>query len=325
MSRLEILCLAALCLAAFASVPKFSLLSEKPHLGVESFALGSHRGVVAANALNAPRIGEYLYDSGRRSRGTSKERDLESGLDYFGARYYSGAMGRFGSVDPINVNILRVINPQRWNLYAYAVNNPIAFTDPDGRDAIAVKFGNAAHGLGHAGIASVHRDGKGTFADFAPKNQGSPHGAGKYTFNEFTTTLLYGSDGKPTKASLTELANELADGEKESRDSVSLAYFKTSDAETAALDAYINDARAKQSQGKQPSYWVGFRDCVWFCQNGLAKAGIGYGSSTLTVPNLQYIGSWLWADQTATGTNLPNGKATSKVCFPGEEGKQVCQ
>ena len=33
---------------------------------------------------------------------TSKERDSESGLDYFLARYYSGAQGRFTSVDPLN-------------------------------------------------------------------------------------------------------------------------------------------------------------------------------------------------------------------------------
>jgi hypothetical protein len=94
----------------------------------------------------------------------------------------SSAQGRFTSPDPISTNILRLINPQRWNMYAYAVNGPLAFTDPDGRDAIAVKFANGAHGLGHSGIASVHRYGKGRFADFGPQHSGSAHDAGKYNF-----------------------------------------------------------------------------------------------------------------------------------------------
>jgi RHS repeat-associated protein len=249
---------------------------------------------------------------------TSKERDSETGLDYFGARYMSSAQGRFTSPDPLDANLLRVLNPQRWNKYAYVVNNPLAFTDPDGLDAIAVKFGNGAHGLGHAGVVSIHHDGKGTFADFSPQHQGRAHDAGMYTFNDFKSTLVYGSDGKPTKASLTALANELADAEQQPRDSVSLAYFKTSDAETASLDAYINAARAQQSQGKQPAYWVGFRDCIAFCQNGLAKAGVpGSAPGIFDIPNLQYLRFWLLADQTATGTNPPKPKeeVTSKVCY----------
>jgi RHS repeat-associated protein len=40
---------------------------------------------------------------------TGKERDAETGLDYFGARYHSSAQGRFTSPDPISANILRVI------------------------------------------------------------------------------------------------------------------------------------------------------------------------------------------------------------------------
>jgi RHS repeat-associated protein len=63
---------------------------------------------------------------------TGKERDAEPGLDYFGARYFSGAQGRFTSPDPIYFQKEFLGDPQRWNLYAYARNNPLRFIDPTG-------------------------------------------------------------------------------------------------------------------------------------------------------------------------------------------------
>ena len=58
------------------------------------------------------------------SRFTGKERDSESGLDNFGARYISSTMGRFMSPDPF-LNSGRPENPQTWNRYTYALNNPL--------------------------------------------------------------------------------------------------------------------------------------------------------------------------------------------------------
>jgi RHS repeat-associated protein len=65
---------------------------------------------------------------------TSKERDGESGLDYFGARYYSSAQGRFTSPDPLIYTATRPGDPQQFNLYGYVRNNPMRFVDPDGKD-----------------------------------------------------------------------------------------------------------------------------------------------------------------------------------------------
>src|SRR5437016_939861 len=67
---------------------------------------------------------------------TGKERDAESGLDYFGARYHSNGLGRFITPDwsstPEPVPYANFGNPQSLNLYTYGKNNPTTFGDPDG-------------------------------------------------------------------------------------------------------------------------------------------------------------------------------------------------
>jgi RHS repeat-associated protein len=69
---------------------------------------------------------------------TGKEHDAESGLDYFGARYYGSSMGRFLSPDwsdiPDSIPYADMDNPQSFNLYSYVRNNPLSATDPDGHD-----------------------------------------------------------------------------------------------------------------------------------------------------------------------------------------------
>jgi RHS repeat-associated protein len=73
----------------------------------------------------------YLYTF-NPSRYTGKERDTESGLDNFGARYFGSTMGRFTSPDPLGFQVADYSNPQSWNFYSYAFNNPFKYTDPTG-------------------------------------------------------------------------------------------------------------------------------------------------------------------------------------------------
>jgi RHS repeat-associated protein len=67
---------------------------------------------------------------------TGKERDTESGNDYFGARYYASSMGRWMSPDfsesPVGIPYGDIENPQSFNLYGYVFNNPLKNRDPDG-------------------------------------------------------------------------------------------------------------------------------------------------------------------------------------------------
>lgn len=62
---------------------------------------------------------------------TSKERDAETGLNFFGARYMSSAQGRFTSADPL-LSSATIYNPQTWNRYSYGLNNPLKYIDPTG-------------------------------------------------------------------------------------------------------------------------------------------------------------------------------------------------
>lgn len=73
------------------------------------------------------------YDlAGPNQKFTGKERDAETGLDYFGARYMSSAQGRFTSPDPIHIMPQKLLDPQQWNMYAYVRNNPLRLIDPTG-------------------------------------------------------------------------------------------------------------------------------------------------------------------------------------------------
>lgn len=71
----------------------------------------------------------YSQPDGLRQQFTGYERDIETGLDYAKARYFSNVQGRFTGVDPISG---RATNPQTWNGYTYSGNNPLRFVDPSG-------------------------------------------------------------------------------------------------------------------------------------------------------------------------------------------------
>jgi RHS repeat-associated protein len=60
---------------------------------------------------------------------------MPNGLDYFGARYFAGVLGRFTGPDgPLNDQ--SASDPQSWNLYSYGRNNPLRNIDPTGRACV---------------------------------------------------------------------------------------------------------------------------------------------------------------------------------------------
>ena len=73
----------------------------------------------------------YVGNDGIRQQFTAKERDVETGLDYFGARYFSSSQGRFTSPDPL-LSSGKSLQPQSWNRYSYCLNGPMQYVDPKG-------------------------------------------------------------------------------------------------------------------------------------------------------------------------------------------------
>ena len=73
----------------------------------------------------------YSGGDGTRQQFTSKERDSETGLNYFLARYYSSLQGRFTSPDMPFADQSEG-DPQSWNVYTYVRNDPMNATDPLG-------------------------------------------------------------------------------------------------------------------------------------------------------------------------------------------------
>jgi RHS repeat-associated protein len=96
---------------------------------------------------------------------TGKERDAESGNDYFGARYYASSMGRWMSPDKPFAD-QHTSNPQSWNLYEYGRNNPLKNVDLNGFKVLqavlaeAVSKINSLQGgtlyIDFAGIQGLH-------------------------------------------------------------------------------------------------------------------------------------------------------------------------
>ena len=75
-----------------------------------------------------------------RHRFTGKERDQETGLDFFGARYYGNSIGRFTGVDTAPIRRSHLLNPQDLNRYSYVTNNPLRYFDPDGKEKIKIEI-----------------------------------------------------------------------------------------------------------------------------------------------------------------------------------------
>ncbi len=97
--------------------------------------------------FGADRVNIQLGNFDNKYKFTDQEKDNESGLMNFDARQYNQGIGKFTQLDPLSLKIALAVevknttgqeqqkllqNPQVLNSYAYAANNPVLYTDPDG-------------------------------------------------------------------------------------------------------------------------------------------------------------------------------------------------
>ncbi len=294
---------------------------EKPHQGVAAKNPALQQGITWSNSTTALGLRGAWLENRIRSRCTGKERDAESGLDDFEARYYASTLGRFMQPDPLFATPLHVVNPQRWNMYAYVVNNPTNYIDPDGKDAIAVNFVNEVPLGGHEGIIVVHADGSATYARFGPEHAASPADAGKVTVQGLNP-VKFGSNGLPTDASYKELSEEVGKVEGQPASTVGFNYFKTSEADSIALDNWMQEWKTHQA----PDYQVNTQNCATFCIAGLIQGHAIENKDISIIPNRLFMllaaratENWTWQGRT------PKEHVTHKICWTDEKGKKHCK
>jgi RHS repeat-associated protein len=116
---------------------------EKPHQGLPGRNPALYQGPTVCNSTTALGLQAAAVLNRIGSCSTGKERDSESGNDYFGARYYSSSMGRFLSPDfnnagddPEPIPYADLEGPQSLNLYSYVGNNPLYRKDADGHSYV---------------------------------------------------------------------------------------------------------------------------------------------------------------------------------------------
>ena len=170
-------------------------LSENSRLGFDGIKAAVCLGSMTSNSNTASGLQPRLRRKSIRTRYTGQIRDFETGLDYFGARYYSSPLGRFTSPDPLYVEARRLADPQQINLYAYVRNNPLKFRDPTGMD---LKLDCDTPENCDEAVRMINSRNGGQFAVELGKNN--------------TLQIMKGSMGSNLSAAETALLNAITDG-----------------------------------------------------------------------------------------------------------------
>jgi hypothetical protein len=249
-------------------------------------------------------------------------------------------LGRFTSPDPTFLNILKVTNPQRWNLYSYGLNNPLRYVDPDGEEAIAINYpgyqvgvrGNFTLPLGHAGVVMVARDGSTHYFEYG---RYAPAGAGGDVAQGIvrnagpndtpTPSVQRDASGKITPDSMKNLLQTLSDAAGK-HGSVEAAVFDTTEVQDAAMEAYLEGRQDQDSDPNRQHYSL-FRghNCSTLICDALHAAGRRAPATAGQLPANLFgyfltMQGYFGVTQTFTFE-----KVTSKICYADDKGKQKCQ
>ena len=220
---------------------------------------------------------------------------------YFGARYYGSKIGRFTTVDPVYTWRENVVDPQRWNRYAYGRNNPLRFVDPDGRDAIPVAFPNYRIAtpvgrlpfLGHAGIILV--DSHSGATRYYEYGRYDTEGRGLVR-RRTVPDVQMGKDGMPTEASMKKLLDSVSRQSGQSGP-VEGAYIRSD-----SYNEMVGYAEGRRQQNQDPNrepYGLMCNNCGTFAKDTLEAGGVDTPSMIDPRPS-----SYIKELQSASGSRI---------------------
>src|SRR5581483_12333272 len=174
------------------------------HLGSVRMVTDQNANVIARHdylpygeeipANTAGRNGQWGLTTDVSQKFTGQFRDTETGIDFFNARYFGAAQGRFNSPDPMNAGA-DLSDPQTWNAYGYVRGNPLNATDPSGMSLCSTSDPNS--------IVCVQNDPSPANGDpdFNSSSGPSTSPDGWISFYNYSFYRLFGSSGSGGGAS----------------------------------------------------------------------------------------------------------------------------
>ena len=259
---------------------RLSLNGTPTNLAVVSDRQGSFLMAVEASGAEKSEAGFYLTGPfGQLESGSAAATDggTHAGLGFTGAgtataaggyvylrnRWYDPKTGRFLSQDPIGL-------AGGVNLYAYAGNNPIAFEDPFGLDAVKVIFKRyqvtlghvfgkkVTAPLGHGGVISIDDKGRTRYYEYG--RYGSSHGDVR---RRTVPDVFMGEDGRPTDASLKKLYDYVSKHYGQGKE-VEAEYHE--DADAAKVNAF---AEQRKNDPDRAAYDLLTNNCKTFATEAI--------------------------------------------------------
>jgi RHS repeat-associated protein len=184
---------------------------------------------------------------------TGKEKDEETGLYYYEARYYDSSLGRFASIDPWSGDLL---DPQSLNKYSYVKNNPVKYVDPTGKEfELFIRragFWNANNFSLGAQFGHVIAKKNGVFYGFSNYNENTNREHNVQIFNQNDFDKHY-------KGQTWEIIE-----------------LKTSEKQDEKIFGHFSDLK-KEGKTGEAKYSAFTNNCTHQMQNALEKGNVDFG------------------------------------------------
>ncbi len=214
---------------------------------------------------------------------TGKELDEETGLYYYGARYYDPRTSVWQSADPIlekylddKANNSMFSSSKPLSSYSYSLSNPLTYRDPSGNDAIAIVFPDykiatpigKISGLGHAGILLINpRTGLTKYYEYGRYDK-----AGRGIVRQRRVpNVKIGKDGLPTEKSLKKVLGAIS---KKAGHGTRISGAYVRNADFKKMNTYAQKRKAQNNDANRDSYSLTGNNCATFCQDVIEEGGV---------------------------------------------------